>query len=40
MLESLMEKVIMKILGDYVLNFKKESIKLGIWSGHVCINDI
>lgn len=40
MLESILEKVINKIAGDYLINLNKEQMKVGLWNGKVKINNV
>lgn len=35
-----MEKIILRFLGDYVVEFGQEQIKLGIWKGSIDIKNI
>lgn len=40
MLEQLVERILSKILGDYVEGLQKDKIKVGILKGHVDINSV
>ena len=33
MFESLVERLLAEIMGEYIENFSKENLKIGIWSG-------
>lgn len=40
MFEALVERLLNKILGEYVENFSAENLKIGIWSGEVVLKNI
>lgn len=40
MFESLVERLLNKILGEYVENFSSENLHIGIWSGQVVLKNI
>jgi vacuolar protein sorting-associated protein 13A/C len=40
MFESLVERLLNKILGEYIENFNSENLHIGIWSGQVVLKNI
>jgi vacuolar protein sorting-associated protein 13A/C len=40
MFEALVERLLNKILGEYIEEFSVENLKIGIWSGEVVLKNI
>lgn len=40
MFEALVERLLNKILGEYIENFSSENLNIGIWSGQVVLKNI
>ena len=40
MFEKIVEKLLNKILGEYIEDFSSENLKIGLWSGAVEINNV
>lgn len=40
MFESLLERILTKILGNYVTGIDSNNLKIGIWSGNVVIQNV
>lgn len=40
MFESLLEKILQKQLGQFILGLDSKNLKLGVWSGNVVIENV
>jgi vacuolar protein sorting-associated protein 13A/C len=40
MFESILEKVLLKVLGDYITGIDAKNLNIGIWSGDVVIENV
>ena len=40
MFESLLEKILSRLMGEYIEGISKDQMKVGIWSGKVDISNL
>jgi vacuolar protein sorting-associated protein 13A/C len=40
MLEGIVEKILQKVLGEYLDGFNSSNLNIGIWSGEVVIQNV